>query len=250
MAVDPEQWRWVKRIHYGYAQRSDGGRQSTRRLADELAGEGFEMSTTRIREILHDPIYVTGEWTSAYKGRLIRNKPIALSDPIPIDIFATPVGTFVLNGIKLLHARCMDKTVTDRRNGKPVGIQPTLKGREFQRKHIRNPAYYHYPRVPDCCHRYTLTAADVDKVVVGELRRLASCAELRAAFEKAQRYNTAPGSEIWDESKVAAEEDRLARLIDAKKRLETELIDLVASDDKDGLAEYRRRVAAGVLQEL
>jgi DNA invertase Pin-like site-specific DNA recombinase len=198
LEVDPEQWPFIKQIHYGYQHLwGEDGHGGLRRLARELHESGFPISVDRLRRVLQDPMYVTGEWYCNYGGERIPCRPIELEEPIPADVFErnqqllrmrrgrnmiTPVGTFVLNRVRVLHARCMDEVVE--RDGRI--IQPMLRARSWAdgRKARVRPVYGHRP-VPSCCRGYTIPASVLEKAVLRELRRLATSPELQAAWTAA-----------------------------------------------------------------
>jgi hypothetical protein len=171
---DPEQWPYVKLIHYRYADLSDG-RTGVRRLANELAEAGCDLSPTRIRAVLDDLIYVTGEYTFTHGGELIAPAPVVLPDPIPLEIWQrnqellamrkgktsrTPEGYFCLNGIRLLHEPCIDE-----RNGR--GQRPVLKGRVHPGRSIC--AYRHEPWVPCGCRGFVVDQDVLEPPILGAI---------------------------------------------------------------------------------
>jgi len=230
LEVDPEQWPWVKRMHYGYEAATARDRGGLRGLSTELAAEGFPISVDRLRTILHDPMYVTGEkWTTS-EGERIASRPVELKDPVPVDVFETnqrllrvrkgrytthPVGTYVLNRVPIYHARCQDELVEDQ--GRPVA--PMLRRRAWNggRKGRTKAVYGHTPRVPECCRGYTIDAELLERPVLRELRKLAADPELQAAWTQAAFPEIAPRTEVLD---GRAREAIVAQIATGQKQLQ------------------------------
>ena len=223
LEVDSEQWPFIKQMHYGYeAAHGTDGLGGLRRLARELHESGFPISIDRLRNALQDPMYVDGHWYCNYDGQRIPCRPIELDDPIPADVFEknqqllrlrkgrhtiTPVGTFVLNRVRVLHARCTGELVEV--DGKPV--QP-MRARRYStgRKAHLQAVYAHIPLVPDCYRGYTIEASVLDRVVMRELRRLAANPELQAAWTAAAFPEVTTRSDVLSGEARAGLEQRLA----------------------------------------
>jgi hypothetical protein len=189
LEVHPEQWEYVKRIHLRYSELEDGRGGGLRALQAELLACGCELSVERIRCILRDPIYVTGEFSATIDGVVVPQRPIALDHPIPEHVFQrnqellslrsgretrTPPGWFCLNGVPVRHARCADLS-----NGR--GLHPLLKGRILFGK---VEAYRHSPWVPSCCRGYVLDRVTLEAPVTRALRSLGEDAALQLAWQE------------------------------------------------------------------
>lgn len=177
LEVDPEQWEFVKRLHYGYATFEDENGHGIRRIAADLADLGCELGRSQIQRILANRIYVDGKSSVTYDGVVYPVRPVALSDPIPEEIFwrnqellalrrgkntRTPPGVFVLNVVPIVHARCARERRRDRAAHLRGRIQ---KGRETRR-------YKHWPWVPRTCRGYGLSQASLEPPVLRALRTL------------------------------------------------------------------------------
>ena len=172
---DPDQWQFVKLIHLRYADLDlDRGSGGLRQLAAELKEVGCELSHNRVRRVLQDPIYVTGEHSFVYQGERVAGKPVPLTDPIPEHVFQrnnellglrkantrTPLGTFCLNGVPIEHAACAH--LRDAR-----GRRPLLKGRLHMERDLY--VYRHEPWVPERCYGYTIEREPFERAVLEAL---------------------------------------------------------------------------------
>lgn len=188
LEVHPEQWEYVKRIHLRYSELEDGRRGGLRALQAELLACGCELSVERIRKILRDPIYVSGEFSVIVAGVEVPQQPIPLDDPVPESVFQrnqellalrsgretkTPPGWFCLNSVPVRHARCAH--LRDKRN-----LAPLLKGRVFQGVE----AYRHSPWVPSCCRGYVIDRSALEPPVMVALRGLAADPALQSAWRE------------------------------------------------------------------
>lgn len=209
LEVDPEAWEWIKKIHYGYSSFHKDGKASLRRLQQDLAGQGFTISVNRLRGILHDPMYTTGEWTVQHQGEIIACRPVQLEDPIPFDIFntnqlllqatrgkhtRTAVGTFLLNHIDLRHAPCQ--------NEKHGTGWIRLKARVDHRASDAA-RYSHSQHTPSQCKGYTLPAAELDAAVIRALLELAESDELMEAWWHRARATVADSTPYLTPEKAA-----------------------------------------------
>ena len=171
---DPEQWEFVKRIHYGYADAESDKRGGARKIHDELAAMGCHIAYRHIHKILRDPIYVTGEFTSTVDGVVVPQRPIPLDDPIPPEIFqrnqellklrrgherTTRIGDFALNTIPVTHSACAH--YRDAR-----GRQPLMRGRTLRGIH----AYRHWPCMPAACRGVVIDRDELEYHVVTSCR--------------------------------------------------------------------------------
>jgi hypothetical protein len=229
-AIDPEQWQFVKQIHYGYeAEWTTRRYGSLRRLRDALAQQGCVFSVTQIRNILLNPMYHTGEYTVGWNGRRVTTKGVQIPEDerIPLSVLqrnaellllktgpnsAAPVGVYALNRVRLLHARCMHMTVDEGRprvDGSTRKVQPQLKGRVYGKRDFI-PVYAHEPRVPECCSRYTIDQAVIEPVVMRALRELARNPTLQDEWRRVRLAETATATRTLPAAKRKSIEQELA----------------------------------------
>jgi DNA invertase Pin-like site-specific DNA recombinase len=191
LEVHPEQWEFVKRIHFRYAELEQRRGSGLRGLQAELLACGCELSVEQIRKILRDPIYITGEFTARVDGVAVAQRPIPLDDPIPEPVFqrnqellalrsaresTTPVGWFCLNGVPVRHRRCAH--LRNDRN-----LQTFLKGRILSSS---VEAYRHSPWVPSSCRGYVLDRAVLEPPIMAALRSLCVSSALASAWDARQ----------------------------------------------------------------
>ena len=188
---DPEQWPFIMYIHRRYPELVAEG-SGLRVLSAELAAMGCEISTNRVRRVLDDPIYATGEYTVTYGGKQVACQPVPLDEPVPLSLLQanrellslnrgratkTPLGSFCLNGLPFLHARCMHV-----RRGNEA---PILKGRLHANRPVA--VYRHEPFVPEGCRGYVLDRATIEPPIMAALRTLARDQTLAISWAAAQR---------------------------------------------------------------
>lgn len=95
---DPAQWPFILRafeLADSAAFRNQGG-LSTREISNQLAAEGCTLDHDRIRTILGDAIYATGEFVTRTRGIPIAQRPIPLPEPVPLDRFQRVQGMLSL----------------------------------------------------------------------------------------------------------------------------------------------------------
>jgi hypothetical protein len=144
LSEDPVQWPWILRAFEladtsGYRR---GSGLSTRRIAEQLADEGCPFDHDRLRKILRDPIYATGEFVTKVRGVPIAQRPIGLQNPVPLDRFhrvqellalrqgrndRTPLGEFVFSYVECVHAQCEHETNAA---GRPALIKGIVKEKD------------------------------------------------------------------------------------------------------------------------
>lgn len=266
LEVHPEQWEHVKRIHLRYSELEDGRGGGLRALQAELLACGCELSVERIRKILRDPIYVSGEFSVMISGETRPQRPIPLDDPIPAHVFQrneellglragretkTPPGWFCLNGVPVRHERC--EHLTNER-----GLRTYLKGRILFDK---VEAYRHSPWVPAGCRGYVLDRSVLEPPVMAALRTLAESAPLVAAWD-ARRIALVRGYTplVLDKRRIQILRMRirhrqmqkaqltrayLERLDQGEQANELAYIQLVGALDQE-IAQLEERVAAAV----
>ena len=199
---DPAQWGFVKFAHLRYSAIENGGGGGLRRLAEELFEMGCEISPSQLRRLLRDPIYVTGDYSVRRRGATHPGRRIPLGDPIPGDTFErnqellslrrgrenrTPIGTFCLNAVPVIHARCA-QAVNAR------GLHAFLRGRVDPRHDARS--YRHSPFVPPGCRGFSIDQGVLEGLVIRELRSLASNEALKVEFEKASGGSSTAGISV------------------------------------------------------
>jgi DNA invertase Pin-like site-specific DNA recombinase len=253
--VDDEQWDAIVLIHNGYGQLSKNGRRiGLRDLAEELAGGGWPMSVGNVRNILMNPIYVTGEYTVGFRGHRVTAKPINLGDrAIPLQVFqrnqerlrlnkapnsVNPLGFFALNRVTILHAACMDQRVPHRakRDAHLPPVQPVLLGRTHA--NMTRPAYGHSPRSPECCKGWVLGQDVLESAVITELLRLARCRELQEEWRRAERGKSAPPVQMLTREGRVHLETELANLKLRRETLHAEWAESGSELAKAGPAAY------------
>jgi DNA invertase Pin-like site-specific DNA recombinase len=238
LEVDPEQWEFAKRLHFGYSEVESARGDGLRRLGDEMAELGCALSRTKIRDILLDSIYMDGEWSVTHQGVVWPCRRIELPDPIPAAVFErnrqlldlrrgknnrTPPGTFCLNAIPVVHERCADV-----RDGR--GLQSRLKGRIQGTRRTRR--YKHAPSIPRRCHGYALEQESLERVVLEALWSLGDSPALLSAWElrRGRRSLLEPSTLLRrDERRVLRR--RLAELRRQRGRLERHFLDRLAVGD-------------------
>jgi DNA invertase Pin-like site-specific DNA recombinase len=228
---DPEQWPWILRT-FELADTGtclDGDALSTRKVTAQLKEEGCTFDHDRVRTILKDKIYATGEYTTTVRGIKIAQTPVELPDPVPIDRYwrvqekfalrqgrseNTPLGEFLFNYVKTLHTQCADIEV---KPGRPCLIKGYVLNRQ------KSPAarlYRHGYSVPDCCRSggrgragsFTWERDELERPVIEAVRVVATHPELLRQLQVAARHTVA---------------DTSARLTKAQRtKIEHEMIEL------------------------
>ena len=199
---DPEQWPYIRRAFELAASGKylDGAGLSTKRVAEKLKEEGCGFDDDHVRKMLGNVIHCTGEFVTHVRGVPITQKPIALTDPVPLSQFQevqdllalrqgrserTPVGEFLFNYVETVCGRC--KSPRDERD----------RGRALIRGYIlsqQNPdlrRYRHQIWVPDACKggKSTFERDDLERPVVEMIRQLATDPDVLKAVAEASRYD-------------------------------------------------------------
>lgn len=185
-------------------------------------GSGLQ-SPEKMRRILRDPMYVTGEWGASYKGNWYPGRTIRLARPIPRGVFDRnqdildghrgpntrhPIGTFLLNRIPVVHAACHEAKIG--------GRQIYLRGRV----HHSHSGYFHSPRCPDDCRGWSVPAAALEGAVVDQLLKLARSPHLQKEWTERARPDADRGRD--DPAQLAALRSRL-ELLHRQRRGQTPL---------------------------
>jgi DNA invertase Pin-like site-specific DNA recombinase len=251
--VDPVQWPYIKQVHYAYDHEAHTRRRgSFTRVLEQLASSGCELSDVMIRNILRNPIYVTGEYTAGWQGQRVSCKPIPIADPIPMELYqrnqetmaltrgrnsVVPPGFFALNGVEFLHAACRHQTVKNPASRKPEQVQPHLRGRIYGKRKVE-PAYVHEPIVPADCKRWTMPQRVIEPVVMQALRELAGSEILREEWLASQHYRSAPQTRILTAEKRSEVRGELRRLEAQVEEIEARRVDPDAVESSLGSQDY------------
>jgi hypothetical protein len=235
LEVDPEQWPFVKMLHYGYADLAEP--ESVRTLRSRLAAAGCSLSVAQIVAILQDPIYATGEWSVNYRGESKPGRPVTLLDPIPAHLYQrnqellalrrgrtrtrTPLGEFCLNGVPLEHARCRGETRD--------GVAARLRGRIDPRSRSRD--YAHSPWVPARCRGYRIERELLEAAVIGAAAGVWRDEALQAAWRSADRRSRVPTTPIFDDEQRRQTARRVATLKRQLAQLERAYLDRLAQGE-------------------
>jgi hypothetical protein len=198
---DPEQWPWILRaFELADVGTTDGEALSTRKVAEQLVNEGCPFDHDRVRVILKDPIYATGEYVVNVRGIAIPQDPIPLTNPVPIDRFTrvqdllalrkgrspvTPIGEFLLNAVDARHAQCIDVLIKER----PARIKGYLTTGKRVKPEPR--VYRHVMGTPACCRTggrgqhgsFTWRREALEAPIVRELHKLATHPEILSALQ-------------------------------------------------------------------
>jgi DNA invertase Pin-like site-specific DNA recombinase len=252
---DPEQWPWILR-GFELADTGlylDGEGLSTRAVAEELAKEGCPFDHDRVRKILQDPIYATGEYTTCVHGLDVLQNPVQLAEPVPIDRFArvqdlmklrrgrsnrTPIGEFAFNYVDCWHKQCMGLE-SKRGPARVKGYIPSGKKDEHR-------TYRHGYWVPDCCRSggrarngaHTWNRELLERPTFQAIRELANHPELLRQLQVAERHTVASSSARLSEAQRVALEHELQELEQAQDQAIDDWIESTRGA-KANLGEYR-----------
>ena len=272
-----DQWPYVLRI-FELADVDDANALSTDDIADELTRQGFGITGERVRTMLEDPIYATGEWTAGLRGTRIPQHPVELQNPVPIDRFqriqdtlalrqgksdVTPIGEFLLNYVEAVHTQCMDESRPWREK---YTQRPLVKGYIDKREPPQTRRMFHVPYVPEACKgngrgrcgAFSWQRHEIEPAIVAEVRRIAEHPELQRQFALAVRHQVASSSSRLSEAQRAECEHEIERL---KRAMDDEMdrfVDGIAAGEpldradhdarvkriRDRLAALERRIAA------
>lgn len=254
---DTEQWPWILRTFElaDVGVFEDKGGLSTRTLAKALAEEGCPFDHERIRQMLKDPIYATGEWTVNVRGIPVAQEPIRLENPVPLDRYLrvqqklalrqgstkrTPLGEFLFNYVETVHTQC---------TGEIWGKNPILvrgwivNGQEDER------LMRHSPSVPACCKgngrarrgAFRWERADLQNPVVEKLRELVEHPEVLAEAARAVRHQIATTSTRLNDGQRAELERELDRLMKLEEAAADEWVEKALREASDSDTDEARR---------
>jgi hypothetical protein len=224
---DWEQWPFILRA-FELADAGDcldGNGLSTRMVTDRLTEEGCSFDHDRVRKILGDILYATGEYVTVVRGVPIAQTPIPLENPVPLDRFLrvqdlfalrqgrsdrTPLGEFIFNYVPFRHKRCAGTRVKKGTEVLIKGYIANHQGREDIRR------YRHSPKVPDGCKSggagmngsFTWEREDLERPVIERVRELAEHPEVLRQLALAERHGLAESStRLTDEQRAQIEHE-------------------------------------------
>ena len=255
-----KQWSYVLRI-FELADVDDANALSTARIAEQSTAEGFGLTRERVRTILEDPIYTTGEWSVNLRGVEIPQPPIELTEPVPIDRFqriqdmlalrqgrsgVTPIGEFLVNYVETIHVQCQD----ERRHVRAFEERPLLKGYIDDKNSPDLRRIRHVPWVPECCKgtgrgfggAHAWDRDLIEKPIVTEIRRIAEHPELQRQLALAERHHIATSrTRLTEEQRQEIERD-IQRLEEAQTAEFDRWIDGVAAGTPVDRKEHDSRI--------
>jgi hypothetical protein len=254
------QWPSVMRI-FELADVDDANALSTARIAEQSTKEGFPITRERVRTMLQDPIYATGEWSVNMRGVQIPQPPIALENPVPIDRFqriqdmlalrqgrsgVTPIGEFLLNYVETVHVQCQD----ERREVRGSEERALLKGYIDDKNSPDLRRIRHIPWVPDCCRgtgrgfggAHAWDRDLLEPAIVTEIRRIAEHPELQRQLALAARHDVAnTRSRLTDGQRREIERD-IQRLEEGRTAELDRWLDSITAGTPIDRAEHDARV--------
>ncbi len=206
---DPEQWPFILRAFElaDSGECLDGEGLSTRKVTERLAAEGCPFDHDRLRTLLGNIVYATGEYVTNVRGIPIPQTPIPLENPVPLDRFLrvqdllalrqgrtdrTPLGEYLFNYVPFKHERCAG--AHSGKEERPV----LIKGYVLNKRGMLNSRRYrHSPTVPDCCKEgglgqggaFTWDRDVLERAVVTEIRKLAEHPEVLRQLALAERHS-------------------------------------------------------------
>ena len=252
-------WKWILRTF----ELADVGLEaggigcSAPEIARQLASEGFEIDHDRVRTILEDPIYATGEWSVQLSGIRIPQTPIALRNPVPLDRFQrvqdwlalrnggsenTALGDFLFNYVDCVHEQCNDERggVLDR----PIRL------RGYNLVHIKDktPKLRHNPVTPQCCkglgrgkgRSWSWKRDLVEPPVVAELRKLATHPEILHQLTLAAAHEIATTSTRLGAEEREALENQIAALVQQREAATDTWVEAAQPGEQRDFADFRR----------
>ncbi|MBA3339285.1 MAG: hypothetical protein H0T54_06010 [Geodermatophilaceae bacterium] len=252
---DPEQWPFIMRAFEladaGATPEGTGG-LSTRDVASALAEEGCSFDHDRVRRILKDPIYATGEFITTVRGIPIAQGPVRLRRPVPIDRFQrvqdlfalrqarsslTPIGEYVLNYVDCVHVTCMDhRHATHNWRPKISGVVSRQGSTVRRYKHSRIV-------IPECkAMRLSFSREQLETPIIREVRRLASHPELLRQLAAATPHSVARTSARMTDDERRDIEREIAALRERRAAAAEEYVLAVgrgAASDLDAFTELR-----------
>jgi len=234
LVEDPFQMKIVRWLFDRYIELSaEGGKGGLRRLQAELwETHQTRLTHERIRTILMDPIYVSGEWHVTYNGYAVAGKPIELSNPIDKQTFqrvqellnlrgkagsVTPLGYFLLNYVPFFHADCAGQRAPKGKQS-PIYLRGELTQDGLDS--VSAKTYRHRPHCPEACRGLLVPKDEIEAAVVREVKRLLRTRIFRAAAAEAKQAAEADDQARASSSDPeAAERARLEELRNLRQSL-------------------------------
>jgi DNA invertase Pin-like site-specific DNA recombinase len=238
---------------------------STRETAEELERNGCPFDHDRIRTLAKDKIYVTGEYAVNVRGIAVAQRPIRWDNPIPADEWhevqvllggrkgranRTPDGEFVLNAVKLTHARCAGTK-------NPKGITVRISGYYLRNEngstndHLAR--YRHSTFTPDCCKHqgYTWEREDLERPVIDLARKVLRDPDVLDGYRNAIHYEIDPDATVSAGSNRAQWELDLANLTARRVTAQAELRQhLVSSESTQDEIELHKQIVLDINHEI
>jgi hypothetical protein len=260
---DPEQWRYILRA-FELADSGDyvdDNGLSTRKVTERLAEEGCPFDHDRVRTILKDIVYVTGEYVATVRGIPVPQTPIPVENPVALDRFLrvqdllalrqgptsrTPLGEFLFNYVPFTHKRCAGQKVgVEERPAQIRGYVENKKGMVDTRR------YRHSPAVPGCCQRgngpgyrgsYTWARDDLERPAVEAIREVAQHPEVLRQLALAERHRLAesPGSGRLTDGQRAQIEHEIVELESQRDSAVDQWVTQRGRPDAPTLDDYER----------
>ncbi len=191
LVEDPEQMKIVRWLFARYLEMRDAGKGSLRQLKREAAEVwGANLSHERIRTILIDPLYVTGEWHVTYEGYAVACRPVAFTESVKAEDYQrvqeflalrkahneeTALGEFLLNYVPFYHAPCQGDLG---QKGRP----PLLRGFNV----TKTQAYRHMGHTPAGCRRFRVLKEPVERALIGAIRQALQSKAVAEAFAESE----------------------------------------------------------------
>lgn len=257
LVEDAEAWKGILRAFElaDVGLEAGGVGLSASKIAEQLAKEDFEFDHDRVRTILKDPIYATGEWTVKIGDIDVPQAPVELENPVPLDRFQrvqdwlalrsggdenTPLGDFLFNCVETVHKRCMKLT---------GGVQDrSIRVRGYNLKHLKRQKMRHYPVTPECCKgegrgrqgSWEWERDLLERPVVEELRRLATHPEILRQAELAERHEIARTSARLTREQRAELEQQQEALIQQREAASDRWVSSIVPGKTPDYSEFER----------
>ena len=185
---DPEQTKVIRWLHKRYQQlcaKGKGGLRDLKKEAKKLWA--VDLSHERIRTILMDPLYVTGEWHVTYLGYAVACRPVKFANPVSKDTFqrtqellalrqrsntSTPLGECLLNYVPFFWRPLMDVKLAKGQE------RSRFRGSLDKRRKEDQEMFYTLRHVSPQDPRITIPKS-IEKVVIREIKKV-----LRSQFAR------------------------------------------------------------------
>lgn len=229
---DWEMVHWIKRRYVELCRTRRGGIGP---LEAELRERGYQFCGRYLVKLLQDPLYVDGNWSVTFAGQRYSCEPLRglgacpRSQPVSRELHqqvldllavrkgphtATPEGTFLLNAVPFVHARCMHQ----RKEIRGQQMQPRLRARSYPEERKIRPTYSHRQWVPEGCHGWTLEQQAVESAVVAKLLEVAETEELQHEWLEADRSRSSGRPALVHPAAMQRLQAELAALQEARDK--------------------------------